>query len=41
VVYFGGQSAMTMRMYDLPIGRWGFFVEQGAARFRNIKITGL
>jgi hypothetical protein len=41
VVYFGGKSAMTLRMYDLPIGRWGFFVEQGAATFRNIKISGL
>jgi len=41
VVYFGDSSALTLRMYDLPIGRWGFFVEQGTARFRNIKITGL
>jgi beta-fructofuranosidase len=41
VVYFGGRSAMTLRMYDLPVGRWGFFVEQGTAQFRNIKITGL
>ncbi len=41
VVYFGGKCAMTLRMYDLPIGRWGFFVEQGAAKFRNIKISGI
>jgi hypothetical protein len=41
VVYFGGRSAMTLRMYDLPVGGWGFFVEQGTAQFRNIKITGL
>ena len=41
VVYFGGRSALTLRMYDLPIGRWGFFVDQGNASFRNIKITGL
>ena len=41
VVYFGGKCAITLRMYDLPVGRWGFFVEQGAVKFRNIKITGL
>ncbi len=41
VVYFGQKSAMTLRMYDLPVGRWGLFVQQGAATFRNIRITGL
>jgi hypothetical protein len=41
VVYFAGKCAMTFRMYDLPIGRWGFFVEDGAAKFRNIKISGI
>jgi len=41
VVYFGGKSAMTLRMYDLRIGRWGFFVNQGSAQFRNIKLSGL
>jgi beta-fructofuranosidase len=41
VVYAGGQIAMSLRMYDLPVGRWGFFVNEGSARFRNIKITAL
>jgi len=41
VVYFGGKSALTLRMYDLPVGRWGLFVQQGVAVFRNIKISGL
>jgi beta-fructofuranosidase len=40
VVYFGAKCAMTLRMYDLPVGRWGFFVEQGKAMFRDIRITG-
>lgn len=41
VVYAGGRSAMSLRMYDLPGGRWGFFVNEGSARFHNIKITTL
>jgi beta-fructofuranosidase len=38
VVYVGSRVAMSLRMYDLPTGRWGFFVNQGAARFKNISI---
>jgi beta-fructofuranosidase len=41
VVYAGGRIAMSLRMYDLPTGRWGFFVDEGGAQFRNIRITGL
>jgi beta-fructofuranosidase len=41
VIYVDGRVAMCARMYDLPTGRWGLFVEQGRAQFRNIKITTL
>lgn len=41
VVYAGHKIAMSLRMYDLPTGRWGFFVNEGGAQFRNISITGL
>jgi hypothetical protein len=32
---------MSLRMYDLPVGRWGLFANGGSARFRNIKISAL
>jgi beta-fructofuranosidase len=41
VVYAGGRTAMSLRMYNLPAGRWGLFAEEGSARFRNIKVTAL
>ena len=41
VIYIDGRVAMCARIYDLPTGRWGLFVEQGSAQFRNIKITTL
>ncbi len=41
VVYFGASSAMTFRMYDMRIGRWGFFVNQGSARFRSVTLSGI
>jgi len=41
VVYAGGRTAMCLRMYNLPAGRWGLFVDEGSARFRNIKVTAL
>lgn len=41
VIYVGGRIAMNVRMYNLPFGRWGFFVNQGSATFRNVKITTL
>jgi hypothetical protein len=41
VVYASGGVAMSLRMYDLPTGRWGFFVDEGSAQFHNIRITAL
>jgi beta-fructofuranosidase len=41
LVYAGGRIAMCTRMYDLPSGRWGFFANQGSARFKNIRVTEL
>jgi beta-fructofuranosidase len=41
VIYVDGRIAMSIRMYDLPVGRWGLFVEQGSAQFKNVKITTL
>jgi beta-fructofuranosidase len=39
VVYAGGTVAMSFRMYDLPKGNWGVFVNDGAARFRDIRLS--
>lgn len=39
VVYAGDQIAMNVRMYDLPSGLWGFFVDQGNATFHNFRIS--
>lgn len=41
VVYVNNRIAMSLRMYDLPVGRWGLFANGGSARFRNIKISAL
>lgn len=41
VVYASGGIAMSIRMYDLPTGHWGFFVDEGSAQIRNIRITAL
>lgn len=41
VIYVDGRFVMNVRMYDLPAGQWGFFVEQGSAQFSNFKITEL
>ncbi len=43
-VYAGGEDgvpyrAMSTRMYNLPTGRWGVFVQQGAARFEGISLA--
>jgi len=35
-VYAANQVAMSTRLYDLKIGRWGVFVQQGSARFENL-----
>lgn len=39
VVYAAGKVAMSFRMYDLPKGNWGVFVNDGAARFRDISLS--
>jgi beta-fructofuranosidase len=39
VVYVSGRVAMNVRMYDLPVGRWGLFANQGNASFIHTKIT--
>lgn len=41
VVYLSGRIAMSLRMYDLPSGRWGFFVDEGRAQFQNVRISTL
>lgn len=41
VIYAGGKIAMSTRMYDLPRGRWGFFVTEGTAQFRNFSLKTL
>ncbi len=35
-VYVNDRLAMSTRMYDLKGGRWGIFVQEGAAHFRDI-----
>jgi beta-fructofuranosidase len=39
IAYVNGMIALSCRMYNYPSGRWGFFVEQGIARFSNNKIS--
>lgn len=41
VVYVNDKVAMNFRAYDIPKGNWGFFVNDGTARFRNIELTTL
>ena len=41
VVCFGVEAAWTCACTICRRAGWGFFVDQGTARFRNIKITGL
>lgn len=39
VAYVNDVAAMNFRAYDLAAGNWGFFVTDGAASFRDIKLT--
>lgn len=39
VVYAAGKIAMSTRMYNLPKGRWGVFANEGAATFRDLRLT--
>jgi beta-fructofuranosidase len=41
IVYVNDKVAMNFRAYDLPEGNWGFFVNDGSARFRNIELATL
>jgi len=36
--YVDDSIAMSVRMYDLSRGRWGFFVDEGAVRLTEIKL---
>jgi beta-fructofuranosidase len=40
-VYANGKAAMSTRMYNLSMGNWGVFVDEGAARFRNLRLSRL
>lgn len=35
-VYANNEAAMSARLYNLPAGNWGVFVEQGTAEFTNL-----
>ncbi|HZT28894.1 MAG TPA: glycoside hydrolase family 32 protein [Bryobacteraceae bacterium] len=39
VVYAAGKLAMNTRLYNLPEGDWGVFVNEGAAQFRNLALS--
>jgi beta-fructofuranosidase len=39
VVYADDRIAMSTRLYNLKQGDWGVFVNEGAARFRNVRIS--
>lgn len=41
IVYLDDKVAMNFRAYDLPEGNWGFFVDDGTARFSNIEMATL
>ena len=40
-VYAAGKIAMSTRLYNRHAGKWGFFVNEGNARFRDIDLSGL
>jgi beta-fructofuranosidase len=39
--YANGKVAMSARLYNRYTGRWGLFVNEGVAQFRNIKLAAL
>ena len=39
VVYLDDAIAMTGRMYEMAVGRWGLFVDQGSATFTEIRMS--
>jgi len=38
-VYAQDTIAMSARLYNLPKGNWGVFVNEGTARFRDVRVT--
>jgi len=40
-IYVAGKIAMSTRMYDLKQGRWGVFVNEGTAQFRNLGVFSM
>jgi beta-fructofuranosidase len=38
-VYAGGKIAMSARLYSLPDGDWGFFVNEGTAQFSSVRLA--
>jgi beta-fructofuranosidase len=38
-VYAAGKIAMSTRLYNLPSGQWGVFVNEGAARFSDLSLA--
>lgn len=41
VVYVDDKVAMTARLYNLKLGRWGVFVNEGEVSFENVQIMGI
>jgi beta-fructofuranosidase len=39
VAYASNRIAMSTRLYNLKQGSWGVFVNEGVARFRNVRIS--
>lgn len=39
VAYAAGRIAMNTRLYNLPEGDWGVFVQEGSARFHNARLS--
>jgi beta-fructofuranosidase len=40
-VYANGKVAMSSRLYNRYTGRWGVFVNEGIARFKNARLAVL
>lgn len=38
-VYAGDRIALSLRLYDHAAGEWGFFVQEGAARFTGTRLS--
>jgi beta-fructofuranosidase len=38
-VYAGGKIAMSARLYSLPAGTWGLFVNEGTAHFSGVRLA--